>query len=72
VEARESPLPESNERDDNDEDDRFVQRPQEKVNVFLYLQGLVGGVDGDEIARKNAMKLRQFLVDRLAKLGDLV
>jgi hypothetical protein len=32
-----SPLPEANERDDHDQDDRFVQRTQEEVNVLLYL-----------------------------------
>src|SRR5258708_769898 len=42
------------------------------MNVFLYLQGLVGGVDGDEIGREDAMKLCQFRVDRLAEFGDLL
>jgi len=69
---RESPLPEANERDDNDEDDRFVERAQKKVIIFLYLQGLVGSVDGDEIGREDAMKLCQIRIDRLAELGDLV
>src|SRR6266404_1482048 len=69
---RESPLPEANERDDHDQDDRFVQRPQKKVDVFLYLQRLVGGVYGDEISREDAMQLCQFRVHGLAELGDLL
>src|ERR1700730_1980087 len=67
-----SPLPEAEERDDNDKDDRFVQRPQEKMDVFLYLQGLVGGVHGDEIWREDAMELCEFRVDGLAEFGDLL
>src|SRR5260370_10042265 len=42
------------------------------MNVFLDLQGLIGGMRDDEICRKNLLKLREFLIDRLTKLCDLL
>src|SRR5438270_4872834 len=42
------------------------------MNVFLDLQGLIGGMRDDEICRKNLFKLCKFLIDRLTKLCDLL
>jgi hypothetical protein len=50
----------------------LVQSAQEKVDVFFYLQGLVGGVDRDEISREDAMELCQLRVHGLAEFGDLL
>jgi len=33
------------------------------VNVFLYLQGLVGGMRDDEIRRKNLFKMCKLPID---------
>src|SRR5260370_4000754 len=42
------------------------------MNVFLDLQGLIGGMRDDEICRKNLLELCEFLIDRLTKLCDLL
>src|SRR5882724_4792105 len=42
------------------------------MNVFLDLQGLIGGMRNDQICGKNLLKLRKFLIDRLAKLCNLL
>src|SRR6202051_2233797 len=42
------------------------------MNVFLDLQGLIGGMRDDEIGRKNLPKLCKFPIDRLAKLCNLL
>src|SRR5229473_7023188 len=42
------------------------------MNVFLDLQGLVGGMRDDEIRRKNLFKLCKFLIDRLTEVCDLL
>src|SRR5882757_10429361 len=42
------------------------------MNVFLHLQGLIGGMRDDEIRRKNLFKLRKFLIDRLTEVCDLL
>src|SRR5258706_5548593 len=42
------------------------------MNVFLHLQGLIGGVCDDEIRWKNLLKLCKLFIDRLTKLCDLL
>src|ERR1700675_3575814 len=42
------------------------------MNVFLDLQGLIGGMRDDEIRGKNLLKLCKFLIDGLTKLCDLL
>src|SRR5258708_34093893 len=42
------------------------------MNVFLHLQGLIGGMRDDQIRGKNLFKLRKFLVDRLTEARDLL
>src|SRR6266446_9658656 len=42
------------------------------MNVFLNLQGLIGGMRDDEIRRKNLFKLRKLPVDRLTELCNLL
>jgi len=37
------------------------------MNVFLNLQGLIGGVRDDEICRENLPKLCEFPIDRLTE-----
>src|SRR6266404_7671036 len=42
------------------------------MNVFLHLQGLIGGMRDDQIGGKNLFKLRKFLIDRLTEARDLL
>src|SRR4029077_1282880 len=69
---RETPFPKSNQRDSDYQDDRFHQGTQEKMNVLLNLQRLIGSVRDDEIRRKNLFKLCKFLIDRLTEVCDLL
>src|SRR5258708_39879051 len=41
------------------------------MNVFLDLQGLIGGMRDEQIRRKNLLKLCKLLIDSLPKLCDL-
>src|SRR6266478_1698286 len=42
------------------------------MNVFLHLQGLIGGMSDDQIGGKNLFKLCKFLIDRLTEARDLL
>src|SRR5205823_13905160 len=68
---RQAPFPKSNQRNDDDKDDRFVQCTQEQMNVFFDLEGLVRGMGDDQVRWKNLFELGQFPVDGLAERRDL-
>ena len=42
------------------------------MNVFLHLQGLIGGVRDDEIGGKNMFQLCKFVIDPLTEARDLL
>src|SRR5882762_1113704 len=68
---RQTPFPKSDQRNNDDKDDRFVQGAQEKMNVFFHLQRLVGGMRDDQVRRKNLAELSKFPVDGLTERRDL-
>ena len=69
---RRAPLPEPDQRDQDDQGDRLIERVHEQVDVFLDLQGLVGGANDHQVARNKLLDGGEFCVNTLAKFADLL
>ena len=67
-----APFPESDERDDDDERDRFVERVHEEIDVFFDLARLVGGVGDDQVGGEKLARFFQFFFDVLGEFCDLL
>ena len=67
-----APLPKSKQRNNNDEKNGFYKRPQEKVDVLLDLQRLVGRVRQNQVGGKNLPKVRKLRIHGLSETRDLL
>ena len=54
---RQAPLPKSEQRNDNDENDGFDKCAHEQMDVLLHLKRLVGRVRKNQVGWKNLVKL---------------
>ena len=69
---RRSPFPESDQRHQHDECDRFVQASHEEVNVLVHLPRLIRCAGQGQIGRQLRAQFFKLGIDRLAKVADLL
>ena len=66
-----TPVPESNQGDDHDEDDGLVETAHQQTDKFLYLPGLVRRASYNEVRRQLRAHVWQSFVYRVAELEYL-
>ena len=67
-----SPFPESDQRHQHHERDRFVQASHEEVNVLVHLPWLIRCAGQGQIGRQLRAQFFKLGIDRLAKVTDLL
>jgi hypothetical protein len=69
---RRAPLPEADERHDDDERDRLVEAAHEEVDALFHLARLIRGAREDQVGRQLCLQLLEGGIHLLAEVADLL
>src|SRR4029079_3857603 len=65
-----APFPETNERNNHNQSDRFIKTAHKQVHIFSDLERLVGSAGHDEVVRQTLLQIVKSDINCFTKLAD--